>query len=250
MTTVELSTEFDLRWDNLRYNASGYASLNEYEKSLYLTQAQEILFNQLYGKYDMDEFSKRALAPLVHTFLVDNAEITNTTDSLPQGKFNSLTVALPEDVAYIVVEQVILTEAFGNRAVQVFPVKTDFYNKNSNNPFKIPNKKKIWRTEFGLNYDTKATPPESLELDIPIINNKQSSLELITSYEKADIDRYFCRYLMYPTPILLEDVSAGEEIRGYATVTESVLNNIVHEQLVDLSIQIAQQALYGAQLKQ
>lgn len=244
MTTVEMSNKFDLGWDNLRYNDSGYSSLNEYEKSLFLTQAQEALYNKYYQEFDSDEYAKRILTPLVKTFK-DVSLYEYSNDNLGQGDFNSIKIALPVDLNYILTEKILTVS---NKSVMVKPLKLDQYNILKDNPFRKPSKNKAWRTEIAFDYGYKTQ--EEQELSIPYINNKFGSIELITSYEITELSSYFCRYLKYPTPIILEDIDEDDyKIRGYKTVTEAILNNIIHEEIVDLAIQLASQALYKSATK-
>jgi len=68
MTIQEFSEEFDILYDNIRTNTA--RGLDEYEKSVFLTQAQEILVKGYYNnRLEGNEERRRELANLIKTML-------------------------------------------------------------------------------------------------------------------------------------------------------------------------------------
>lgn len=53
MTTSEFSNEFDILYNNISSNAA--PGVTEYEKSVFLTMAQEELVKEIYGVYEQNE---------------------------------------------------------------------------------------------------------------------------------------------------------------------------------------------------
>ena len=64
MTTKELSNEFDILWDNLRNNDTDTPSVNEYEKSIFLTQAQEDWILANVGAIDTSDLIRQIMLPI------------------------------------------------------------------------------------------------------------------------------------------------------------------------------------------
>lgn len=231
MTLEEFSNEFDILL-GLQLNISIEAEVNEYEKSLFLTKAQEILFNELYSAYDKMEYSKRALNPLVFTYEAPSGTFVYKTDSISLEDFKSYSIAIPDELLYITNEQLL---DINNNSVDIKPVKVDFYNNLKKNPFKKPNSNKCWRTEFSGEYN-----------GIPSDNNKNSHLEIITSLGISEINKYICTYIMYPTPIILEDLVGDFSIRGVSVATEAILNNITHEDILNKAVMLASASLQNS----
>lgn len=113
MTTQEFSDQFDTLLDSYKLpNIYGRdeniytLKLDEYEKSVYLTQAQNQLVLDLYsgrnptGSYEQTEEMRRYLAALNETKVLTNYSNNNVGLS-PTSRFYSI----PEDVLYITQEQ-------------------------------------------------------------------------------------------------------------------------------------------------
>ena len=79
MTTQEFSNEFDILYNNIMSNSA--PGLNEYEKSIFLTQAQEALVLDIYrGKFDENSFeSTEEVSDYINT-LVRQSKITDTVE--------------------------------------------------------------------------------------------------------------------------------------------------------------------------
>lgn len=227
MTTTEFSNEFDTLVDSYRRfkdfdNKENLDSLdfNEYEKSVYLTQAQESIVIDLYSGRNMDGLSfekteevRRYLNELVKTFNT-NVKVTNVTDKISE---NSIFFKLPIDILYIVYEAVGLNDAMlscsGRQEVPVVPVTHDEYQKVVRNPFRKPNDKRVLR-----------------------IDAKGENVELISQYTISD---YIMRYLKKPTPIILLDLPNDLTINEVSTKQECELNPAIHRVILEKAVQIA-----------
>lgn len=216
MTTQEFSTEFDILYNNISANTAA-PGVNEYEKSVFLTQAQEALVLSIYnGQFNEDSFeSTEEVSDYINT-LVRQSKITDTIkgDGISE---NSVFYKLPTDLWFITYESVILRdESLGcknGQEVIVKPVTQDRYYSISKNPFRRANDRRVLR----LLYEDK--------------------VELISKYK---IESYLVRYLSKPEPIILEDLSSyGVTINGKTEITECKLNPVVHRLILNKAVQLA-----------
>lgn len=228
MTNEEFSNAFDTLLNS--YNTkiifgNGDAPLDirldEYEKSLFLSQAQkEIIINfyngnNHYGKsFESTEEIRRYLDTLIKTV---NYERPTLVDIVGLNK-NSTFYKLPNDLAFITLEQVQLDNLNTNcnireERINVVPTTQDEYNKIIKNPFRKPNDKRVLRLDAGKNY-----------------------VELISKYK---IVNYIIRYLIKPTPIILTDFPEGLSIDGYSNKTECELSPSIHDIILLRAVQLA-----------
>lgn len=213
MTTKEFSDEFDVLLAKLSGDASFI--LDEYEKSVLLTRAQEQIVKSLYnGKLngepvEASEELRRGLDSLIKTDYPD--EVKGLTGADRNSKF----FKLKKDVWFITYESVELTEGAyckDSNVVKVIPIKQDDWHRIKENPFRRPNKRKVIRLDNGCNIS-----------------------ELISKYP---ISNYLVRYLCKPSPIVLADLE-GLTINGYSNVTECKLNSAIHRPILDAAVLLA-----------
>ena len=215
MTTQEFSNEFDILYNNIMSNSA--PGLNEYEKSIFLTQAQEALVLDIYrGKFDENSFeSTEEVSDYINT-LVRQSKITDTVEGNGIST-NSVFYQLPDDIWFITYESVILRDnnldCKNGQEVIVKPITQDEYHSISKNPFRGANDRRVLR----LLSDNKA--------------------ELISKYR---IESYLIRYLSKPEPIILDNLSTyGVTINGESEITECKLNPAVHRILLNRAVQLA-----------
>ena len=215
MTTQEFSNEFDILYNNIMSNSA--PGLNEYEKSVFLTLAQEAFVLDVYnGKYNENSFeSTEEVSDYINT-LVRQAQITDSTEGNGISK-KSVFYQLPDDLWFITYESVILRDDALNckngQEVIVKPTTQDKYYSISKNPFRGANDRRVLRL---------------------LSNNKA---ELISKYR---IESYLIRYLSKPEPIILADLSSyGVTINDKTEVTECKLNPAVHRILLNRAVQLA-----------
>ena len=215
MTTQEFSNEFDILYNNIMSNSA--AALNDYDKSVFLTLAQEAYVLDVYnGKYNENSFeSTEEVSDYINT-LVRQAQITDSTEGNGISK-KSVFYQLPNDLWFITYESVILRDDALNckngQEVIVKPITQDKYYSISKNPFRGANDRRVLRL---------------------LSNNKA---ELISKYR---IESYLIRYLSKPEPIILADLSSyGVTINDKTEVTECKLNPAVHRILLNRAVQLA-----------
>lgn len=224
MTIEEFSNEFDVLLNSYAANnpfgtGQGLTQLDEYEKSVLLTEAQEFIVRDLYnGKLTGDGFEsteeqRRNLESLVNTL-----ELTSKDISKPKMSDNSEFFQLPSDVWFITYESVLLSdESLGcknNTRVDVIPVRQDEYHSIKNNPFRGPSDKRVLRIDTG-----------------------SSVIELISKY---NIQSYFIKYLSKPKPIILQDITDENlSINGETKRMGCELNTVLHRTILERAVALA-----------
>ena len=224
MTIEEFSDEFDVLLNSYAANNSlsagqGLTQLDEYEKSILLTEAQESIVRDLYnGKLTGDGFEstdeqRRNLDSLVNTLELPSEDI-----SKPKMSDNSKFFQLPSDVWFITYESVLLSnESLGcknNTRADVIPVRQDEYNSIKNNPFRGPSDKRVLRIDTG-----------------------SSIVELISKYT---IQSYFIKYLSKPKPIILQNIiNENLSINGETKRMGCELNTVLHRPILERAVSLA-----------
>lgn len=213
MTTTEFSNEFEYLLNTVH---SGIV-LNEYEKSIFLTKAQEELILSLYGSntigspfnFDNTETIKRSLANLIKTAVVP---ITKENGLTP----NSNIAYLPNDLWLITSEFVTLTDdnlKCSNKTALVVPITQDELAKIQQNPFRKSSENRVLRIDLS-----------------------STKVELISNYE---IGVYSILYIKKPSPIILERLPSGLSINGESSITECELSPMVHREILNRAVTIA-----------
>ena len=229
MTVTEFSNEFDVLIDSYRRfkdfdNKENLDSLdfNEYEKSIFLTRAQEDIVTSFYNglNYTQESFEnseeiRRYLDALVKT-VKTSTFITNPNSTL---SVNSVLATLPlnTDIWYIVYESVDLEDSnlkcnsiYG---VSVIPTKHDSLQRILKNPFKRPNERRVLRLDLTGNV-----------------------VELISKYT---ISNYTLRYISKPEPIILTNLPNNLTINNVGTKNECKLNPVIHRMILEKAVQFA-----------
>lgn len=219
MTTEEFSNEFDILLNS--YSSKDQQSINvdEYEKSVFLTKAQEDLIisvyngkNSTYESFEQTEEIRRYLSNIVKTI-----EATRCDDTQVQITSNSYLYDIPKDLWFITYEYTILNDSKlpckQNINALVIPVTQDEFYRVYNNPFKGPSNKRVLR-----------------------LDSDNNIIELISKY---NIDKYVIRYISKPTPIILEDLTEDLSINGESKKTECILNTSLHRKILDRAVLLA-----------
>lgn len=225
MTTKEFANEFNILYNNISSNAS--PGLNLYEISSYLTKAQlEIIkeYNGVINKYqkgfDANDKRRADLKELIKDFK-STSFITSTeklTSLLPSKFF-----VIPDDVFLIKYEKGNYIKNNCNKEISIIPIALDKFNNSIKSPFKKPNKDVAWRLDYNL--------------------SNAKSVEILSS---ENITTYHLRYLKYPDPIILTNLSTNSEfagmnlsIDGITTEQTCKLNVEIHREILDRSVELA-----------
>lgn len=218
MTNKEFSDGFSTLLNS--FGITPNITLDEYEKSTFLTNAQEQLIidiysgrNIIYGKsFEQTEEIRRYLSNLVETYETS----TKVTGKLGLSK-DSVFFEIPQDTWFITYEVAFLKDSrlgcLDGIEASVVPLPQDDLYKAKDNPFRGPSKDRV------------------LRLDI-----KSDLAELISKY---NVDKYLMRYISQPTPIILVDLPDGLSINGVSTESECELNPVVHRAILERAVQLA-----------
>ena len=223
MTLQEFNTNFDLLYNNIASNQA--PGLDEYEKSVFLTNAQLELvknyFNPKGNKYQegFDQSPKRQLDFSTITDLM----VYNITDALPNlVKFNADSIVFPynDNFLFIIQELATVTDSVTgtDKNVNIRGITNVEYMMAMNKPYKYPFKHEGWRI---------------------IHNTDDRKLELLLSYGDR-LESYKIRYIKRPTPIILTDLSSlGLTIDGISTPTDCILDEAMHAEIVQRAVELA-----------
>lgn len=219
MTTKEFSDKFDVLLNS--YNNTGTSiELDEYEKSVLLTTAQNELVISLYNgtfngeSLEQTEELRRCLDALIET---------DTPTEIAKAKgisTKSQLFKLKDNVWFITYESANLVNApycEGKTEIDIIPMKHDEWHRVKNNPFRMPNKRKAVRLDCG---------------------NK--TVEIISEYP---INSYTIRYLRKPNPIILVNLEEDLKIDNIQVITECELSTALHDIILNMAVQLAARRL-------
>lgn len=206
MTTNEFSNEFDILFNNISSNQA--PGLDEYEKSVFLTQSQEAIVLDLYkgtlgNSFEETEETTRYLNSLVRNYTYDNSGT---------GKTVAIEIARISELLFITYQSAIISVDDEDRDVLVVPTTQDNLYKDLRNPFRMPNKNRILCTSEGND---------------------------IILYSNFPIRSYSMKYLKKPTPIILEDLPSDLTVGGLNEKTECELNPALHKAILLRAVQMA-----------
>lgn len=246
MTIDEFSNEFDILASSylleggFTLSDSSLYAFNEYEKSLFLTQAQEQYVLSLYtgkntsgDRFEGTEEVRRYLHNLIAEYTADapiNDSTKNYLDKEYQGMSNSGLKStffnLPDDLWFITYESV-KTKADDSKAkcdgglsiVQdVIPVTQDEFHRIKRNPFRGPSYRRALRLDLS---------------DTTLFNGV---VEIISKY---NVSSYYVRYIKKLEPIILVDLPKPLQINGKSNSHGCVLHEAVHRNILELAVRLA-----------
>lgn len=213
-------------------------ALDEYEKSVLLTQAQnDLMVNYYNGRnaagesFESTEEMRRYFDNLIKQkkyLSADQIDGSGVSDK-------SVFYKLPKDVAFIVMEQVKFADkslgCYNGSVAGVYPITHDEYNKIRRNPFRGPTKYKVLRLDSGKDPSGMFEGSEW--------KPGEKTVELISDYTLGE---YLIRYLKRPNPIILVDLPDDLSIEGERNKSkECELNPILHGTIVEMAVQKALQ---------
>lgn len=213
MTLEEFRNEFDVLYNNIASNAA--PPVDDYEKSVFLTLAQEELVKQLYnGNNELGiSFESTEEAREYLSDLIDIKEYTNTST-------DNISIFEKElDIMYILREVCTLKDVDCNLGeINVVPTTLNDLNRSLNNPFKRPSNNKVLRINIG---------------------------DTIKLYSKYPLDKYIVTYLKRPNPIILGELEFGLTIQGSEGPSECELNPTLHRIILNNAVALAKAAYIG-----
>ena len=226
MTAIELKEEFNLRYNNALEGAPG---LDTFEISSYLSVAQEQYVKMNYdiskdqnSSFELNERTRRILNELVQDEKI-TSPISSTRGLVDESKFYELS----NEAMYIVAETVTLNSIdpiYKGKIVRVHPITHDEFMVSYRNPFRKPNKNKAWRVDVSK-------------------ENSKTTVEIVSA---EPISRYNVRYIKYPDPIIVGDLTSapdvaglGFTIQGKTAIATCKLAPMTHRDIVNIAVQNA-----------
>lgn len=199
-------------------------TLDEYEKSFFLTKAQEDLALELYnGKnaygeaFENTEEQRRYLSNLV---MEEELEPISGTSGVPLGvDSKSKFFTLPEDLWFITYEAAKATgvgRCNRTQYMDVYPVTQDEYHKIKRNPFRGANGRRALRLDLADNV-----------------------IEIVCKYQ---VISYYVRYLKKLKPIILVDLPDNLNINGISYQSECMLHESLHQKILERAVMLALQS--------
>lgn len=227
MSPEEFSNNFDALIDSYKrfkdfdsQEMLDSIEFNEYEKSVFLTKAQEQITESLYtgqnhfgNSFEETELLRRYMASLVReASLVPISSISG--NPIGMGSHSKF-FTLPSSLWFITYESVELEsgKCDSMKNLEVIPVTQDEYHRLKKNPFR------------GIS-DRRA-----LRLDLA-----DGIIEIVCKYE---VSKYYIRYVERLNPIIVEDLPDGISIEGKSTVTPCMLHESLHQSILDLAVELA-----------
>ena len=253
--------EFSNEFDNLARNYSIFKEygisyevwgFNEYEKSLFLTQAEEQYVLSLYNgkntagdKFEGTEETRRYLHNLIAEYYSTTPLERNTEGSIKTknylnkayqemkgNPFKSTLFSLPSDLWFITYESVQTVPDpekkdrcnSGETGIiqDVIPVTQDEFHRIKRNPFKGPSYRR------------------ALRLDLSDVYGQSGGVVEIVS--KYDIGSYYVRYIKKLEPIILVDLPEPLSINGKSEACECKLHEATHRDILELAVRLAIQS--------
>ena len=230
MDLNQFSAQFDVLADSYRRfkdfdrkDAIDSLDFNEFDKSCFLTDAQEDLIREYYSgrgisdAFEETEETRRALAELVihEEITVSDADASSVLTN------HSYVFDLPSDLWYIVYEGAVLDlegsdaceealNGIGEGAV-IIPARYDELHYLLNNPFRGPKGNRV------LRLDKSGNQVELISISHPVA-------------------KYVIRYITQPSPIILVDLPETLNIRGENTATECQLPTQLHQVILERAV--------------
>ena len=186
--------------------------LDEYEKSVYLTKAQEAIVDSLYAEYDSTELVRRQLHKLV---CKSHNEIMGSTDFMGYSKYNVSFDSM--DIKAILQEYATLSTDCSEIILYGVPIKQDELIKVLKNPFRCPNDNRVLRIE-----DT------GIMKNITLLCKKFNLTKNVLKYDII--------YLRNPKPIILTKLNnitiSGTDVKS----TSIDLSADLHRKIIDIAV--------------
>lgn len=222
MTLREFSIEFDVMYNNISSNQA--PGLDEYEKSVFLTRAQNMLLKEYFspltdahgGGFDGSRKRQYDFTPLI---VAVAPQFYGTIKEEPQLapyvlKENSQIFQLNHTYRFLLPLNERAVDADG-KEYTVVPINYIEYQKLSSKPYKYPLKGLIWRVFFSgqnslITEDNYNGTPEDFYIEL--IGNYKKTKTQIDSFGREQVVnaplKYYIKYVKKPEPIILEDLAS------------------------------------------
>ena len=227
MTTQEFSNEFDVLYNNIMSNQA--PGLDEYEKSVFLTKAQNEIIkayfdptqNKSMSGFDGSEVRQIDFSKLITTLVKSFSDFSTSNFD---HRTNSKSAQFPVDTMMVINETAEVTRNSDTVLLTVIPISYTQYSMLMSKPFKRPLHYQAWRV-------LSSSTPANLTFDIIIGPNDS-------------LTKYTIRYVKRPTPIILTNLEETS-IDGISIKTECILDKILHHDILQRAVELAKASYAG-----
>lgn len=241
MTNEEFSNGFDTLLNSYKHSAEfgqqssiADVAVDEYEKSLFLTQAQDIIVKSYFQRSlnangeGFDDSTRRQMdySSLITVKSIDLGTADKTVGFSDNGyvmsfkdedfKVNSIN-AFP---LFIINEKVTTVDG---KSYVIVPINYKEYDRMMSKAYNEPLKRQAWRLFESSNSDL----------------SRQA--EIILRTDAALPDKYVVRYVRRPKPIVLVDLTETDNqlsVDGVQTVTQCELNPVIHQEILQEAVRL------------
>ena len=234
MTNAEFSNQFDVLYNNIMSNQA--PGLDEYEKSVFLTKAQnEIVLayfnptgNKLFAGFDGNEERQIDFSMLMRTQTLVSTNPSDFAASVFDGRTTGVkSIVLPSNVLLYVNERLEVTRGGDTVRLTVIPISYAEYNKQMSKPYKRPTQYQAWRLINATESSGTTT----------------ASADLIAGPNDT-LTKYVARYIKRPRAIILSQLE-GVTLDNVAGPQTCELDPILHEDILQRAVELAKAAYTG-----
>lgn len=258
MDYTEFSQRFDVLYNNITSNQA--PGLNEYEKSVFLTEGQEAYIKEQFFALNNSEQSgfdtirKRYtdFAGIIRTVNLEQKDLDKDSEYTKLDP-RAITYYWPKDVMFVINEQVDLSNIIlfkEQRLRQILPISYDEYTRLMSKPFKQPNKFQCWRllTDY---YSVEQTTVEddqqnTEEIYQPVVELIMNNKDI--AYAAGCTPIYTLRYIKIPSPIITTDLTEYDEdlrINNNSGPCNCELHESTHAEILQKAVLLAKLAWEG-----
>lgn len=229
MTINEMSQEFDILYNQVNSNQA--SSVDEYEKSVFLTKAQDELIKAYFdprGNKFIEGFDDGQKRQYDFSLLVVNKKLDEIDpDEVEQYDPRSYMYVMPSDLLLTLNESVFEQNGGVKYIYQVIPITYDQYHVLMQKPYQYPTKRSVWRLitgqvskvvgstqpkDFAESSKTNVNQVISDEQSVSVLKDAYTYCEVIGRFKNNEAPEYRMRYVKKPTPIIL--VNLDTEYNG------------------------------------
>lgn len=248
MDNPAMSSTFDILWNNI--NSNGAPGLNEAEKSVFLTKAQNQLVLEYFNvrtdgawggfdgsqkrQYDFSSITVTGNPVLIPDNALANAGVIKLDNRSVVFKF-------PSD--YFLSVNEVITDSV--KQYSVLPISYAEYQRLMLKPYAFPVKRGAWRLfTQKIEENTAGQGEDPVLVRYPIA-------EVIGKFGDGTLS-YQLRYIKTLMPIILEDLSNYEDfnIDGYTEPKACELPAETHQEIVERAVALAKIAWQGGTVTQ
>lgn len=277
MTTTEFSNQFEILYNNITSNQA--PGLDEYEKSVILTQAQEEILEAFFNpkknkileglgdssRRDID-FSKVIIVKDYKNVLDCKRTNTSTSDFDTAGfdfHSNSKSFTLPDKILFTLDEFATVQRGTAPTKksdgtynpdtrktvlLTVLPLNYSTYSRIQGSTYKRPMSYQAWRISYSKEEPVVSTTTQEVNTSPSEDTSTSTTYKYYNDLVVGPLDEivsYKIRYVRRPRPIILESFSDGVTIEGESQEQTCELDEGLHLTILKRAVELAKAAFIG-----